>query len=233
VKTCLVVALFFPLAALAQWRPPINPADVCGADESCAAVAYTATTTSGTGFTCSGVGVCVDQPGACNEIETNVSGDLILGGTDCNPTIRWGDSSSFVGNTWTNTNGNIVCRNSCAVVNDFGTEPVKISDAHGLQVNATTALKGLLLLPVTIDVSSIAATTCATTAATVAGVEASDYVFATPNFDLSGTAPNVIVGNCRVTNAGTDEVTCLWCNAGSAGNENPASGSYLFLVMRP
>ena len=63
----------------------------------------------------------------------------------------------------------------------------------------------------------------------MSGVEANDYVHVTPNFSLA--VDNVLVGNARVTNAGTDEVTFRACNV-SLLAEDPDSGSFLFWVVR-
>ena len=198
---------------------------------------YIATASSGTAYDTTSVLDCsLDLgPGANNCLGTDASGRNIIGYGAGTAEVWIGEAGSVTlseNGVVLNTNGAYICRNSCVLTNDFGTEPLKVSDANGLAINSTTAVKGFVLTAVTINVGNIAATTCTTQAATVAGVEANDFVDITPNFDMSGASPNVIVSNCRVTNAATDEVTCKWCNAGSAGNEDPDSGSYLFFVIR-
>jgi hypothetical protein len=85
----------------------------------------------------------------------------------------------------------------------------------------------MLVVSVVIDIPAITGS-CDAVAATVAGVEANDFVAVAPNFDM---AAEVLVSNARVTNAATDEVTFLACDP-SGTALNPASGAYLFWVVR-
>lgn len=196
---------------------------------------YVATASSGTAYDTTSVLSCaVDLgPGANNCLGTDASGRNIIGAGAGTAEVWIGDSGTLTmtenGNV-TNTNGAYNCRANCFLVNDFGTDPLRITDANGVTINATTAVKGILLVPVTIDVGSITQSTCDDVLATVAGVEANDTIFVTPNFDL--TVTDVIIGNARVTNAGTDEVTFRACNVDAAAPQDPASGSYLFFVIR-
>lgn len=93
-----------------------------------AASTYAATTLTGSGHTCTAaLAACFDPgPGTCNEYGTNGSGEIILGGTDCNPTIRWGDSSVISGSSWTNVNGAINCEGACVIRNNAG--PLRVPD---------------------------------------------------------------------------------------------------------
>lgn len=210
-----------------------SPSAGCGEDESCAAVSYEATAVTGSGFTCTAaLASCVDPgPGPLNDIGTNGSGDLLLGSG--NITVRvGGDSGSIVmtGNgSLTNTNGAINCEAGCQI-RDSGNGTLPINTTGGVVFNGTTPMVGFLLVPVTVNIGSIAATTCDDVTATVAGVEADDFVTVTPNFDMGVT--DVIIGNARVTNAGTDEVTFRACNVVLVTAEDPASGQFLFWVAR-
>jgi hypothetical protein len=207
-----------------------DPPSSCGVNLSCVSDDFTADDATGSGFACSAaLAECFDPgPGTCNEVGTNGSGEIILGGTDCNPTIRWGDSSVISGSSWTNTNGAINCEANCQI-RDSGNGTLPINTTGGVVFNGTTPISGFLLVPVVIDIASIAASACDDVTATVSGVEANDYVHVTPNFSL--VVDNVLVGNARVTNAGTDEVTFRACNV-SLLAEDPDSGSFLFWVVR-
>lgn len=223
------VALFSALTAVAS---PFGGGEsaTCGPGLTCSSDTFTATeASSGPAFACSAaLAECLDPgPGTCNEIGTNVAGDVILGGTDCTPTIRWGDSSSLNGNSWTNTNGAINCEGSCQI-RDSGNGTLPINTTGGVVFNSTSAMTGFILLTVTVDIGSITAQTCLDVTATVTGVEANDGVFVTRNF---ASTANYSVSDAYVTNAGTDEVTFRACN-GTGGNIDPASGSYLFWVVR-
>jgi len=208
----------------AGFAPP-----TCEAGADCSAETFSSSATSGSGFTCNAeLAECVDiGPGTCNEIGTNPSGDIILGGTDCNPTIRWGDSSVISGSSWMNINGAINCESGCQI-RDSGNGTLPINTTGGVVFNSTTPIVGFLLVPVTIDLGVVTGA-CDDVTATVAGVETNDAVFVTPNFNLN--AADINIGQARVTNAGTDEVTFRVCDIGGGG-ENPDSGSFLFWVVR-
>lgn len=209
-KTLLLIVLF-PAVVLAQGYAP-RATGGCGLTQSCAAVSYVATRTNGdAGFVCTGTGICIDLgPGSCNNWGTNAGGDIVAGEDGvCTPTVKVGNTS--IGNgTVSISNGAFVGTNSY------------------LQLGGGSLVSGMLLVPVTVNVGNITASTCLDVTATVAGVEANDGVFVTRNFASSA---NYSVGDAYVTNAGTDEVTFRACN-GTAGDIDPASGSYLFWVVR-
>jgi hypothetical protein len=230
--------VLLPAVARAQWASAggASAAQVLEAllGQTVTAERFVASAASGTAYACNAaLASCVDLgPGALNHIGTNGSGDILLGDAAGNPTVGIGPSTRFTGNgTWTNTNGAFVCNNGCFIVDQFGTSPVDIDDADGLDINNTTPIKGVVMLSATIDIAAIGPGHCMPVIATVAGVEVNDRVFLSPNFDLSASAPNTTVSNARVTNAGTDQVTFTACDATGTG-EDPASGSYLFLVIR-
>ncbi len=184
----------------------------CGANMSCVAEDFTAS--ANPGYACTNVGVCVNLgPGSCDNWSTNASGD-ILAGTEgvCTPTVRVGLTT--IGN------GTVSVNNGAIVV---GT-------GSYLQVGGGSLVSGMLLVPVTINIDTIAASSCDDVTATVAGVEANDFVAVTPNFDT--VSSDVSVSNARVTNAGTDEVTFRACNLDAGSPQDPANGSYLFWVVR-
>lgn len=192
--------------------PPGGGGASCGEDEECAALGYVATRTDGeAGFVCTGTGVCIDLgPGSCNNWGTNAGGDIVAGEDGvCTPTVKVGNTSLGNG-TVSISNGAFVGTNSY------------------LQLGGGSLVTTLLLVPVTIDVGNITASTCLDVTATVAGVEANDGVFVTRNF---ASTANYSVSDAYVTNAGTDEVTFRACTP-SILDVNPASGSYLFWVVR-
>jgi hypothetical protein len=127
----------------------------------------------------------------------------------CTPTVGIGNTSLGNG-TVSVTNGAFVGTNSY------------------LQLGGGSLISGMLLVPVTVDVGNITAQTCLDVTATVAGVEANDGVFVTRNF--SSTA-DYFVGDAYVSNAGADQVTFRACTP-KATDVDPASGSYLFWVVR-
>jgi hypothetical protein len=201
----------------------------CGEDDSCAAVSYEATASSGSGFTCNAtLASCVDLgPGTANFIGTDGSGRIRLGDDTHSPEVWIGDGSTKL------QPGNVQIQNGALFLN--GTTylqnlsgAVIVDDANGLVVNSTSAITGMLVVAVTINLGSVVGG-CDDVTATVAGVEASDAVFVTPNFNLN--AADIFIGNARVTNAGTDEVTFRVCDIGGGG-EDPDSGSFLFWVVR-
>jgi hypothetical protein len=208
-----------------------TPPAGCGEDESCAAVSYEATAVAGSGFTCTAaLASCLDPgPGALNDIGTNGSGDILLGSG--NVTVRvGGDSGSIVmtGNgSLTNTNGAINCDSGCQI-RDSGNGVLPVNTTGGVSFNGTSAMTGFTFLAATVDVGNITAQTCLDVTTTIAGVEANDGVYVTRNF---ASTANYAVSDAYVTNAGTDEVTFRACN-GTGGDINPASGSYLFWVVR-
>lgn len=207
----------------------------CGAGQDCTSSTFTADTASGTGYSCAtAVSACFDPgPGANNAISTDGSGRLILGNGAGTAEVWVGETGGIQlteNSNLTIANGAIIMNATTFLVNQTATEPVKIDDTHGLRINTTTPIKGVVMLAATVDIGSISASSCLDVTATVAGVEASDKIFVTPDFDH--TANSVLIGNARVTNAGTDEVTFRACNVSTLGAEDPDSGSYLFLVMR-
>jgi hypothetical protein len=197
------------------------------------AASYEGTDATGPVFSCQNVAsaVCVDLgPGSHNNLCTNVSGEILLGCGSTSTIIRVGEGTIIQNGQITIPNGAINA-DGTVIRNNAGGQggTVHIEDAQGLMVNSTTPIKGVLLLPVTVNLGDLT-DQCDDVTATVAGVEANDYVFVTPNGDLA--AANIIVGNARVTNAGTDEVTFRACDVAN-GSDDPASASFLFLVMRP
>lgn len=204
------LALLVATGAGAQGVPP--PVPGCGVTQSCAALSYEVTRTDGEpGFTCTAVGQCVDLgPGVCNVLSTNAGGDVLVGKEGvCTPTFRVGNTVLGSGTVAT-SNGAVVLTNSY------------------LQINGTSLVTGMLLVAATVDIAEIAANTCSDVAATVANVEANDGVFVTRNF---ASTAGYSVSDAYVSNAGTDQVTFRACN-GTAGAVDPASGSYLFFVVR-
>jgi hypothetical protein len=227
----LALLVLLPAVALAS-SFSASSAGSCGVNMSCTPSSVTVTTTSGAGFACSAeLASCVDLgPGTLNSLGTNASGDILVG--DGNVTVRVGGSGGAIvmtGNgSLTNTNGAVNCDGNCQI-RDSGNGVLPINTTGGVSINSTSNMTGFHLVPVTLDIPAIAGA-CDLVTATVAGVEANDGVFITTNFDM-GPGAEVQVSNARVTNAGTDQVTFLACDP-SGGGLDPASGAYLFWVVR-
>ena len=242
VRTCSILVIgialsnvLLPAVARAQFAAQngLTIAQIIAAlvGQTVTAERYVASASTGSGFACtSQLDSCVDLgPGACNYLGTDASGRVRIGSA-CAPEVWIGDGTTRM------QPGNVQIINGALFVNgtyiqNTSTGAVVIDDADGLNINATTAIKGVVMVAVTVDIGSIAASTCDDVTATVAGVSTNDLVFVTPNFDMAAT--DISISNARVTNAGTDEVTFRACNIDYDDPQDPDSGSYLFLVMRP
>lgn len=208
-----------PAVARAQMaaQPGASVVDILAAlvGQTVTAERYIATASTGTAYNVSSVLSCAldTGPGANNCIGTDASGRVILAAGAGTGEVWIGESASITmteNGVLINTNGAFICRGGCVITNDFSTDPVRITDPHGMSINATTSVKGILLASVTIDVAQIDPQKCDDVTATVAGVEANDTVYITNNFDPVAT--EVIFTDPRVTNAATDQVTFRACN---------------------
>lgn len=202
----------------------------CGTGLACSSSTYTATDATGPSFACSGTPTqCVDLgTGANNQLCTDVDGHVVVGCGAGQPVVEVGTNVTLEGNGYVRVvNGFIEASLNTEITDPFAS-PVDVVDTDGFRINSTSAVKGVVLAAVTINIGSIAANTCSDVTATVTGVEANDKVFITR--DHASTA-NFSVSDAYVTNAGTDEVTFRACNP-SVGAVDPASGSFLFMVVR-
>lgn len=216
-------------SALTATATPFGGSDgaTCGPDLTCASDSFTATTATEGGFTCSAqLGACFDVGGACGQIGRDNNGYIQIG-DGCSPVVDIGETTRIQPGQAIFTNGGLFLDGTTYIQNQSGA--VKVTDTDGLVINSTSAITGISLADVVVDIASIAANSCADVAATVAGVEANDIVIVTPTTTLAVT--DVTVGDAHVTNAGTDEVTFRACNA-SGGPEDPASATFRFLVVR-
>jgi hypothetical protein len=129
--------VLLPGMVLAQGVPPASGPTPCGVTQSCAAVSYEATATSGSGLACNALlASCLDLgPGADNEIGTNVSGQILLGpttSTTCQ--VKMGANLLFKCNGEALVNGPLNQYSSAGYfVNETG-GAVKVDDAQGLNV---------------------------------------------------------------------------------------------------
>lgn len=198
----------------------------CGPGLTCSASSFTGTTATGSAITItSQLTSALDLgPGGCDMVGTNGSGQVVFG-DGCTPTVLIGDSAILNGSNWTNNGGAINCDGACQI-RDSGNGTLPINTTGGVVLNSTSAITGMLVVSVVIDLPSVAAAECEDVTATVAGVEANDFVAMAPT-----TALGVLLGNAYVSNAGTDEVTFRACNL-SGGPEDPASATYRFWVVR-
>jgi hypothetical protein len=197
----------------------------CGLNMTCTAESFVATGGTGPVYSVSSQLACaVDLgPGAYDCV-----------GTDGSGYVKFHDSAVIdVGSTRIQssqvvvTGGAITCDAACEI-RDSANGTLPINTTGGIVFNGTSAMTGFVFVAVTIDIGNITTHACLDVAATVAGVEANDGVFVTRNF---ASTANYSVSDAYVTNAGTDQVTFRACN-GTAGDINPASGSYLFWVVR-
>lgn len=197
--------------------------------ENVNAASYTATSTTGPSFVSTGdrvdaarlgthpratIGPC--EPGAP---------DICVGPNDFGYTSKfrtWGDiiAQGF------QVRDNIDVLGNAAIVNNSG--PVRITDTDGLVVNATTALKGRVAVPVTFDSASINNGTCLDQAVTVAGAVVDDFV--TSAYAAFTLPPGVSVDNAFVT--ATNTVELRLCNVDPSTPRDPASGLYKFVLER-
>lgn len=223
-----------PALALAQARPPSSGGTACALASSTSAFAsyFRATTvTAGqVGFQCDGVNPqCVDLgPGSRNAIGTNILGEILLGPGSGNTTVvrNFGDyvGLGITGSNVTALAAFILGTNSFLV--NSSANPVRVTDADGLQINGTTAIKGWVQAAVAVDFASVGASACVTQSVTVTGAAVADAAWGNADFALP---LGVSVGNVRVTATNTVELTL--CNV-TAGALDPSSGNFLFRLSR-
>jgi hypothetical protein len=234
-RTILLVALLASAAASAQIFPGngggggVTPTDVQAALVGQAINASSYTATSGTtGFQCTGdPAVCLrygTAPRATLGVCTAGSPDLCVGPNDFGFTSKltvWGDitSQTLVARTFIDLQG------SAYLINNSGA--VTVTDADGLVINGTSAMKGVVRTAVTYDAAAITNNACSVQSVTVAGAAVGDTVSVSADFSLP---QGVGIGNVRVTAANTVELTL--CNVTTGGTLDPASGTYRFRMER-
>lgn len=232
--------LLIPVRARAQAFGGVFPGSgggggMCTLDGTQPGIAtyYRATATTGTGFQCDAtLTSCVDLgPGDRNSIGTNPAGDIL-----------WGPASGST--TTVRIFGNLTLNNVLTVAgsidlygsggsgggnlnNTFPSSPVRVTDADGLIINGTSAIKGVVRASVTFDFPSIPNGTCGVSSLTVTGAAVGDYVSINADFVLPTT---VGIGNARVT--ATNTVDLRLCNHDAALSADPASGAYLVRLER-
>lgn len=206
---------------------------VCTLDGTADAIAvrYRATATTGTAFQSDAVLECSFDtgPGARNCVGTNVSGEILLGPGSGNSTVvrAFGDVNviQLIGSNVTASSA-FILGTSAFLVNSSA-NPVRVTDADGLQINSTTAIKGWVQAAVAVDFASINNAECLTQSVTVTGAAVGDAAWGNADFALP---LGVTVGNVRVTATNTVELTL--CNVTLATPLNPASGNFIFRLSR-
>lgn len=131
--------VLLPAIARAQFAASarMSVADILAAlvGQNISANSYTATASSGSGFSCSSqLESCVDVgPGACNYIGTDASGRIRIG-TSCSPEVWLGDGTTRIqpGNVQV-INGALFVSGS--YIQNASTGAVLIDDADGLEIN--------------------------------------------------------------------------------------------------
>lgn len=225
----LLVLLSLPAAAQVF---PGGSGGMCTLDGTQAGIAtsYRATTATGTAFQSDSVLECAFDtgPGSRNCVGTNVSGELLLGPGSGNSTVAriFGDFNAIqlIGSNVTATTA-LILGTSGFIVNSSA-NAVRVTDADGLQINSTTAIKGWVQAAVTVDFASVGAAACVTQSVTVTGAAVNDAAWGNADFALP---LGVSVGNVRVTSTNTVELTL--CNV-TAGALDPASGNFIFRLSR-
>lgn len=247
-RALLLLALL-PALAVAQGLPPRGNSTGGGGGTACAlsssaqafASYFRSTNVSGTqtGFQCDGINPqCFDPgPGARNGIGTNAAGEILLGpGSGTGTVVR--SFGTYIGLDFQGQNLAASNALTAGAVLELGTSgfirkttggAVPVTDPDGLQINSTTAIKGWVQVPVTVDVGPINNNACVTQSVTVAGAALNDGASANADFALP---LGVILpaGNTRVTAANTVEMTL--CNITTGGALDPASGSFIFRLSR-
>jgi hypothetical protein len=228
----VLAAFAVTLLALGQVFPGgSGGGGTCSLDPAAVGIApsYRATTTTDTGYQCDALLTsCVDLgPGARNFIGSNVAGDITLGPQSGNTTVvrTWG--SMYVTNILQVASQVDILGSSAHLANTFPSAPVRVTDADGLIINGTSAIKGVVRASVTFDFPSIPNGTCGVSSLTVTGAAVGDYVSINADFVLPTT---VGIGNARVSAANT--VDLRLCNHDAALSADPASGAYLVRLER-
>lgn len=206
---------------------------VCSLDPATTAIApaYRATTTTGTAYQVDAVLECGFDtgPGTRNCIGTNALGEILIGPGSGNSTVGrlFGDLNviQLIGSNVTATTA-LILGTSGFIVNSSA-NPVRVTDADGLQINSTTAIKGWVQATVAVDFAIINNNACATQSVTVTGAATGDAAWSNADFALP---LGVSVGNVRVTAANTVELTL--CNNTTGGPLDPASGNFIFRLSR-
>lgn len=208
-----------------------SPSDVLAAlvGQDVSANTYTATATTGPGFSADAVLTCAFDlgPGGRNCLGTNLAGDVLLGPDDGGSGTEVRVSGSISALNLNLVNGNLNLVNNAVITNPQPGKPVAVVEEEGLSINGTTPLKGRLAVSVTFDSAAISNNDCNPQAVTVTGAALNDFVQVSANFALP---KGVGLQGARVTAANTVELNI--CNNTSGGSLDPASGAYLFLLER-
>lgn len=144
IRLLFLGAALLPGLALAQFAVN-NPGSSsgCNVNMSCVADNFTATTATGPGYACnSALASCVDLgPGSCNSLGTNGSGNIIMGGTACSPTILIGGGGniSITGSNIFLTNAGFDAGNNSTIMNTTSGKAVLFNDADGIRLTPYSA----------------------------------------------------------------------------------------------
>jgi hypothetical protein len=187
------------------------------------ASAYRASTATGPGFRCDNtLATCVDVgPGTCNDLGTNVAGELVVGGASGSCVSRFGQICGT----------QLGCNNTALVGSQLirlpSTSPLDVTAPQGMAINGTTPTKGVVRASVSMDFASIPNATCLAQSVTVTGALVGDHV--SVNADFAMPAP-VGIGNARVT--ATNTVDLRLCNHDPVTSQDPAAGNFIFRLER-
>jgi hypothetical protein len=225
-RAIFVLALF-PTLALAQFSS--NRGATCGVNLSCVSDTFTATTTTGSGFACnSALASCVDLgPGSCNSLGTNGSGNIVMGGTACSPTILIGGGGNITitGSNITMVNAGLDAGNNTTIMNTTSGKPVLFNDADGIRLtpySATPTCNAGATGSFSVDTDDSRAYYCNGTASQVMALRGGPWssaldfaVFAgaacqTLTFAASGAVLDeaVVAGGCGSVFNGDTDLTC-------------------------
>lgn len=202
----------------------------CGITESCAAVGYEATTTSGTGFACDASLQSCLRFGAnsCNRIGEDPITGYGTWGAGCNPVLDFGAGNTRIqSGVVAIVNGGLFLRNTTYIQND-GSGPVRVSDNDGLEINGGTPIVLRLLRAVTVDVPELNNNASAVLTVTVAGAVVGASVHVNP--DNCTLPDSFAIGYAQVTSANT--VALDVGNRSITTPIDPSSCSFLFEVIK-
>jgi hypothetical protein len=236
-RTFLLATLLASAASAAQPFPygrgasAPTPADVQAAlvGRMISADSYTATTATGPAF--------IATNNLVNAIQLGTAPRATIG--SCNATgICLGPNDGAI-STMVYISGSLVSKSAqiqgpldmlgvdAYLINNNGSDAVRVEDVDGFRINGTTPLKGRVAVSVTFDSAAISNNACNPQTVTVTGALAGDFVSVNANFALP---TGVVIGNARVTSANAVELTL--CNVTTGGTLDPASGPYLFKLER-
>jgi hypothetical protein len=113
------------------------------------------------------------------------------------------------------------------LINNNGSDPVRVEDVDGFRINGTTPLKGRVAVSVTFDAPAINNNSCTPSTVSAPGARPGDFVSANADFFMGD---DLFVGGVRVT--ANDSVELTICNVNTSVTTDPPSGTFLIKMER-